>query len=222
MALAKWVSALQCEDGDELLLLSAGMSRTVISRWTTEVVSDRISDWSETVSQLCQTDADTRGGVCSYDLEHRRGNDARATYRVRRISTEKGASADSTSIEGVVGMLMKHLEAREKAQQTMLSSMVSMTSATMQTLIERVQVLERERGDILVREREAMEATVVAASDIESRERLESKLYQIGDVVMARLAAPSSASEPPKQSKATAERKKNGASANKSLARASE
>ena len=187
--LAKWVGALQCEESDEVLLLNSGMTRTVISRWDAATISKGIVPWSETVSQLCQQDADSRGGVCSYDLEHRRGNDAQATFLVRRIAATGSTTEAAGSIEGIVGMLMKHLEARDKQNAQMLDTVNAMVNANMKVLISRIGILESERRDILVREREAMEATVVAGADIESKERLESKMYQLTDLVMMKLGS---------------------------------
>ena len=213
-ALARWVTSLTTDTDDELLLLNAGMSRTVITRWSAAHVGSNIGQWAETVSQLCQEDANSRGGVCSYDLEHRRASEVRATYLVRRISADGAASSGEVpSLDGVVQMLMKHLEVRDKTNQQLISTMQSMTTSMVGTLIERLTILERERGDILSTERDSMLAQLAASSDIESRERMDEKLGKLLDLGLAQLA---SASQAKAAKPAAAKAKPNGA-ANKRL-----
>lgn len=190
--LRRWVGELALEDGDELVLGHAGMAATVLARWPATAIEGELEPWSETVVELSQADADERGGTCSYHLEHIRRGVVQATYRVRRIAASgpRDGSGSPASIDGVIGMLMKHLEARERSSQQMLSAMVAMSESTTRTLIQRLEALEGERLETLQSQREAMEATIGAAADIESRERLENKLYQLGDLAVARLAAP--------------------------------
>lgn len=197
-ALARWVASLACEDEDEILLLNAGMTRQVIARWDAVQVSRDVAAWGETVDALCQQDCDARGGVCSYDVELRRVDQVRATYLVRRISDGAKASDNPASMEGLLGMLMKHLEQRDKQNQQMLETMASMTKSTVSTLIQRLEVLEAAHKDVLVREREAMELTTTAIADAEWKEKITDKVMQYGDAFMMKLQADNAKPPPPK------------------------
>lgn len=168
-----------------------------IGQWEHAAAQSMPDAWAAEVLQAARDDADARGAMVMYSLVCE--GDGERPLATLPIRLDGGGAVEQADQHGQLAQLMRHLEAQARMNMLLTDRIVAISEKfareqreLVRVALDRVTRLERERGEILDAEREAMAAALAAEhkdADGEREARVADKVIGLVQMGMMKAAA---------------------------------